>query len=59
MSDLYVDHALSAGPDTGRPTTWALAHPVWARLGALLERAARYCGTHSAGYVTPLSLKQR
>ncbi|HET7313868.1 MAG TPA: hypothetical protein VFJ08_05910 [Salinisphaera sp.] len=57
MSGMTVGSALSA--DTDNNARWAAAHPVWARLGATLDRLAGFCGSHNAGYVSPLRLKDR
>lgn len=57
MSDMTAGSAFTAKNDGS--SRWAAAHPVWARLGAVFESLAGFCGSHSAGYVAPLRLRAR
>lgn len=52
-------HEIAAGLSPGmQPPAGRLARSATlrlrARLGALVERIVRVCGTHNAGYVAPL-----
>ncbi|RJS94772.1 hypothetical protein [Salinisphaera sp. Q1T1-3] len=58
MRDMTVETAFDTRSEASERASWALAHPVWSRIGALLDRAAVFCGTHGTGYVAPVRINQ-
>lgn len=57
MSDMMAGSGFT--PNGDKSSRWASEHPVWARLGAMFEQLAGFCGSHSAGYMSPLRLRDR
>lgn len=59
MSDMSVDTVFQSEDEARRDRQWAIAHPIWARVGRFMERVAAFCGTHSAGYISPVLWERR
>lgn len=53
MSDMSIDNVFQKDRDAELDRQWTSEHPVWARIGAFMERVGTFCGTHAAGYIVP------
>ncbi|MGN8199010.1 hypothetical protein ACS8Y6_10055 [Salinisphaera sp. RV14] len=59
MSDMRIDNVFAKDSDAELDRQWTSEHPVWARIGAFMERVAEFCGTHAAGYIVPAADDRR